>query len=62
MKKACFSLKELRPVKSDSYKFNSKERNRYITEIKEQIKKEITLNEIKEAESIELASKFFTIM
>ena len=62
MKKISFGLKKTLTTKSsERYNFSESDRSRYISEITEIVRKDVRMNEIKEAESIEYASKFVTI-
>lgn len=61
MKKVTFNPKaEPKSQVSGKYDFSEESRNKYINEISESIKEDVRLNEIKEAESIECASRFIT--
>ena len=61
MKKMSFTLQNEPKVKVDSrYSYSDAEIEEYISKISEKILKDVRLNEIREAQSVEEASKFVT--
>ena len=61
MKEMRFTLKNEPKVRVDSrYGYSDEERKMYISKISENVIKDLRLNEIRESQSIEDASKFIT--
>ena len=54
-------MNELEPTECRTYSFSESERQQYIQEIHENIKKEMQLNELREARSIENISSDFSL-
>ena len=61
MKKILFSLKtDYKTEESQKYNFTEIERDKYISEISQQIFTDVRVNELKEVESYERAANFVT--